>query len=434
MIALKDLDRTIRLTRDLIAIDVSDLEILEQFQSFRILCVADEKNLRSRSGQAALITFVSLVARMGVQVDIVGPNIELIGPQAPLRDYRLTDGLIDLGQDLISGSGVTTGSIYAPDAVVVLGDTRYPVIKGNGWRLIGNAWSGGLAEVGSAGSRWITDWPIGGMTAALLATTETFKSVARRFPLQDNIKRRLLEPISRLTWDFGRGLPVPTKIDCGAIEVISAGAITQALMFVLLRLPGLTVKARVFDDDIAEIHNLNRCMLMRRSDASLIKVDILARYQMAPFEITPIPERFQRSSIAKHGPLGRCILVGVDDIPSRWEAQRAATDWIGIGGTSHFDTITSSHQSRQPCGGCLHPVDDPGGGPIPTVSFVSFWAGLALAVRFIRHKIRLPYQTDQQQLYLSTLRLDGKHSALWRPVATRPDCPVRCELSHTLRY
>lgn len=433
MTAVQVLDRTIRLTRDLITTEVSDSEVVQKFQSFRVLCFADEKNLLSRSGQAALITFVSLIARMGVQVDIAVPNVELIGSQPPLRGYRLRDGLIELGQDLISGSEVTTDSTFAPDAIVALGDSRCPRMTGLGWRLIGNAWSGGTAEPGSGGSRWVADWPIGGMTAAVIAATEIFKSVARRLPLQDNVKGRLLEPISRLIWGFGLDLPSPSGIDCGAIDVISAGAISQAAMFVLSRLPGIKVKARAFDNDLGESHNVNRYMLMRRSDDRLLKVDILASYQKSPFEIIPIPEQFLSSSVARYGPLGPCILVGVDDIPSRWEAQRASNNWIGIGGTSHFDTITSSHEPGQPCGGCLHPADHLGGGPIPTVSFVSFWAGLALAVRFIRHKIGLPYQADQQQLYLSTLRMDGKHSALWRPVATRPDCPVPCELSRTLR-
>src|SRR5581483_6362080 len=193
MIALNDLDRTIRLTRDLINTEVSDLEILEKFQSFRVLCIADRKNLQSRSGQLALITFISLVARMGVQVDLVAPNVELIGPQPPLRHYRLMDGLIDLGQDLISGSGITTASVYLPDAVIVFGDSRYPDVKEGAWRLIGDAWSGSLTRVGLGGSRWISDWPIGGMTAAVLAAAEIFKAVARRLPLQDNIKGRLLE-------------------------------------------------------------------------------------------------------------------------------------------------------------------------------------------------------------------------------------------------
>src|SRR5439155_947563 len=117
-----------------------------------------------------------------------------------------------------------------------------------------------------------------------------------------------------------------------------------------------------------------------------------------------------------------------DDIPSRWIVQATNPEWLGVGGTSHFGVSCSSHMAGQPCAGCLHPRDDPGDGPIPTVSFVSFWAGLSLAARLVRHALGHPYEDSQQHLWLWPLRMDHAEHA-WSRVAIRDDCPVGCPAS-----
>jgi hypothetical protein len=77
----------------------------------------------------------------------------------------------------------------------------------------------------------------------------------------------------------------------------------------------------------------------------------------------------------------------------------------------------------------LHPVDDVDGGAVPTISFVSFWAGLATAVRLLRKCVGQEYGRDRQHLWLTPLRLDQPHAAMWLPVAPTPNCPVRCRAS-----
>jgi hypothetical protein len=78
-------------------------------------------------------------------------------------------------------------------------------------------------------------------------------------------------------------------------------------------------------------------------------------------------------------------------------------------------------------------VDDPGIAPIPTVSFVSFWAGLALVVRLVREVIGQPYGAERQHLWLTPLRMDLRHAAMWSRVPAQRDCPVSCAASHMLR-
>src|SRR5437867_12172050 len=76
MTARDALDRTIRLVRDFVSDEVSDETIVAAFQSFHTAIHADRFNLSTRSGQTALVTLVSLIARMGVQIHLYIPDME----------------------------------------------------------------------------------------------------------------------------------------------------------------------------------------------------------------------------------------------------------------------------------------------------------------------------------------------------------------------
>jgi hypothetical protein len=159
------------------------------------------------------------------------------------------------------------------------------------------------------------------------------------------------------------------------------------------------------------------------------KVSVVAQRCGMKLRLEPVPNRFtDKSAIVRR--LAPRVLVGVDDIPSRWEAQRSAPGWLAVSGTSHFSVSSSAHSPNEACCGCLHPVDDPAGAnPIPTVSFVSFWAGLVMAVRLVREALASPYSRNRQHLWLTPLRMDQPHAGMWSPVALRLDCPVPCPVS-----
>jgi hypothetical protein len=46
------------------------------------------------------------------------------------------------------------------------------------------------------------------------------------------------------------------------------------------------------------------------------------------------------------------VLVGVDDIPTRWDVQLAAPGWVCVAGTSHLFALITAHEQGQPCTGC----------------------------------------------------------------------------------
>ena len=83
---------------------------------------------------------------------------------------------------------------------------------------------------------------------------------------------------------------------------------------------------------------------------------------------------------------------------------------VGVGGAA----VAVVGQRR------LHPVDDPTTAPIPTVAFVSFWAGLLTAAHFLRERSGVLGASElDQQVYVTPLRPE---SPIWAVVPQRRGC------------
>ena len=424
MNALEQLDRTILLCRDYVADATCNDDICRAFQSLRVLCVADDHNLATLSGQTALFTLVSLLGRMGMQVGLEIPQVPMVAPQTPFFGDEVREALIGSSESLITGATVVAESYYCPDLISVLGNSG-TAAKAPLWSLTGDEWSGAL-RLGRGNQQWTAQWPVGGMVAAALAAGEAFKFVMRRLPFRVKEDYIFFQASEHCYFDFGF-VPLPRReFAIDSVDVISAGAISQAALFALARLPDIRMSGRIFDDDVTAASNLNRNMLTLATDVGVPKVMVAEKRCGPNLTLKPIEHRLRTAGSRRWELSGR-VIVGVDDIPSRWAVQRHAPGWVGVSGTSHFSVISSDHRPTEPCCGCLHPVDDSlGANPIPTISFVSFWAGLSLAVRLVREALVNPYSRDRQQLWLTPLRLDQPHAAMWMPVARRSDCPVRC--------
>jgi len=417
------LGRTLLLMRTDLNPGVRDQALLEALVSTRVVIRAGADVSATRSGQAAIVTAATLMARSGHEVWVDAHEAPLAGAQPPLPPGGLLAGLVAVGDDLLPGRairvgappdevdvGVAFGAAEAPPAALRIG------LDADDW------WAGARGR----GLDWSgRDWPMGGMAAGALAAGEAFKSAMRRLRSHardagyfDALYGYVDRPEARLA---PAGTPLVSELP--DFDIVSGGAIANAVLYALYRLPGVTGWGRVIDDDESALSNLNRNALLVRSALGLAKVEDLAARAAPGLAIQPVVERYRGRM-----PLAPTVLVGVDDIPSRWAVQRGCPDWLGVGATEGFNVNVSSHRPHQACVGCLHPVHLAGDGPIPTAAFVSFWAGLLLVARWLRVLAGREAGEEERQLYLSALRPDG-----WQwgamPVAPNQSCPVGCGAS-----
>ena len=413
------LNRTLMLMGSALRTDCS-LEIrLDALVATRVVICADCKSLDTAAGQTALVTASMLMARSGHEVWIDASPVAIIGPQPPLRGTELLESLVELGQDLLPDREIRLGIPSSPIALVVMIGQRS--WKGKACQIVSLNAGDGWASLDSEASPWRGDvQPFGAMAAGALAAAEAFKSAMRRLgayaPSRDHFDEEFAPATScnvTLAPDgplFSGVLP-PT-------DIVSGGAIGNALVFALLRVPAIAGLLGILDDDRNDLTNLNRNAMLRRSQQGASKVESLASQATGSVHLLPRAERYE-TGVA----LSQTVLIGVDHIPSRWAAQATGPGWMGVGATTGFCVQVSEHAVGQACAGCLHPEEGAASGPIPTVAFVSFWAGLLLAVRWLCHLGGLP--DPYQQTYFSPLRPEGWiYGGLG--VAPHPGCPVGC--------
>jgi hypothetical protein len=403
--------------------------IVEGLQTTTVRLCVDQANLQSPAGQTALVTLFGLLAMMGIGIDLDIPEIAIAGQQPPLRGDELRAALLAYGGDLIPGARVGSG-MAEPDLTFVFGDT--PARYGAVFRITGGPWSCQLGRPDIvAPIPWRGSWPFGAVAGAAAAAAEGLRAAlprisaitGQRLPADSSYR---LDPDRGVTLDLT--VPdLPAQPFAISADFISAGAITTAAAYCLARIPGAGGQLRMIDPDRFDLPNLNRYPLARRSDCGRFKTDILSDLSTEQLHIRGERDRFDGSSAGSIGPLHERVLVGVDDIPSRWAVQRAADGWIAVAGTSHFFALVSSHSPGNPCGGCAHPRDEDLAGPIPTISFVSFWAGLIQARALLVEAAGIhPYRAAT---YISPLGLYGPRGLQAVGVAARADCPVGCPAS-----
>jgi hypothetical protein len=395
---------------------------LQALVATRIVIRAAPAALRTFSGQTALVTAATLMARSGHEVWIDAEETMLLAPQPPLRGSELLGGLIDLGRDLLPDCEIRCGAPQdRVDLVVLIGARTW---AGDTSQIIAMNAGDGWATLASEPTPWAGDrHPLGGMVAGAMAAAEAFKSAMRRLrshapsPIHFDADFAPAEPCQIVLAPEGPGY----QGQLPQADLVSGGAIGNAVAYVLLRMPGLEGVLGVLDNDRSDLTNLNRNAMLRRSNAGQLKVDDLADQATGPFRFQARPIRFESGV-----PLASVVLFGVDDIPSRWAAQATGPEWMAVGATAGFSVQVSEHLPGEPCAGCLHPVAATGAGPIPTVAFVSLWAGLLLVARWLR---RLSDAADSTaQTFFSPLRPEGwTYSGLG--VAANPACPVQCAAS-----
>lgn len=415
------LDRTLLLMRDDLRDDVADLQLIDALTRTTVVFSADGSALASHGAQSAFVTAVLLACRSGHRVFVDAPDVPLVGAQPPLPSGRLVTSLLEVGRDLLPGMEIRPGVPAHADVAVSFGSTRALRASQHIFPAASN-WAGAIHAGPKPGLLW-PRWPLGAMAAGCLAAGEVFKYAMRTLRAHAR-DQRLFDRKFAVAVDVAVELATDDTQVCaalGSLELVSVGAISNAAMFALSRIPDVHADLRALDAEALDLTNLNRYALALRSDVDTRKVDILASRAPRGLRVTPVGLRLDERSAEALRPTAERVLVGVDHIPTRWVAQQLGQSWLAIGATSHWDAMVSVHAPGLACARCAHPIDDPGEGPIPTVAFVSFWGGLLLASELLRAASGLPDVRQRQHAYLTALRPE----CVWRgPVAPRPQCPI----------
>jgi len=427
--AVEALARTMLLMRSNLRADVIDALLLDALTSVKVELVADDDNLESPEGQHALVAATLLIARSGAKCFLRTPNVGLKGVQAPLTERHLLDALLDVGQDLIPGQTIESAGPVNADIAVILGDCSYSGSARHVLRMSGDAWEGTIAPTGA---RWTTTGsPFGALAAAGLAAGEPYKFAMRRLrhfaadgPFDEYFRACNQASVALAP----RGTPAPKPV-LGTFDTVSGGAIIQAALYALSRIPVVTADARVIEQDTNDLTNINRYGLLRRSGVGVQKAEYLSSLDLGGLQLEPIPLRYEARNRARTGPLAQNVLVGVDNIESRWAVQEEDPAWLGIGATEDYLAFLTVHTPGMSCVRCVHPAGPATNGAVPTAAFVSHWGGLALAAAFARLRSGVPLSAGEQVTQFACLQL-GSSSAVWKTRGMASgDCPNHCGLA-----
>jgi len=428
------LNRTLLLMRDEFGLEIADSVLLDALTSTRVALIADFANINSHSAQTAFVTTAMLMARSAHQVFLIAPDVMMVAPQPPLLPGMLIEQLVRVGKDMLPGVGFVKGGPKGEaDLAIGFGDT--PINISARWkiRLNADAWTGFIMPENQRLPWRATLWPFGALAAGGLGAGEGFKTAMRKLLPYALSRPNTAARFARTVESSFQLAPAdaPFCRDLGGVDCVSGGAITNSTLYCLARIPAVTAQGRIIEPDTADLTNLNRNMLLLRSncDCQMPKAEGLAQMLGGGLRFQPMLQRYDPDLAARIAPLASTVIVGVDHIPTRWAVQEANPEWLVIGATTHWSAMASFHAEGLGCARCLHNQDHPGDGPIPTTACVSFWAGLLSAAYLARHAAGHAISPKEQQVYLSPFRHEG---VFLSAVAVQEDCPTCRSLARTV--
>jgi hypothetical protein len=394
--------------------------------------LADAESMSDACGQAALIGAFQLITRMGIGIELAVADMPVINMVAPLRRQTLRAALLELGEHLVPETTLRTerGTVAV---TFVFGTT--PCAEEGAIHIYAGDFEGHLSRDRPDTFPSATG-PLGGFAAAgaaaAIALDHALPEIERTTGIARSLRPRP-SPGPPVHIDLRELFPAlersavakrQARAAIGAFDAVSGGAIINAFIATLLQLPNIGGDMRVIESEVTDLSNVNRYLQLRGDEDKRAKIDVLRDSSTTSLRITGVPQRFTKETRERLRPLRERVLVGVDDIPSRWRVQEEWPESLIVGATNDHEAVVTSHHPGDPCVGCAHPDPLPPSGEfIPTISFVSFWAGLLQVCALLAE---LAEEPTARRYTAFPFALGGSH---WYDVAelvTNQRCPVRC--------
>lgn len=418
---------TLLLNREFFADEADERAIADALLATTVRFAADEESLSCRAGQAAVVTAFTLAARLGVGIELVMPNVPVMDLVAPLRVPHLVDSLVELGGDLVPGARVRTYSGEVDETFVFgacTAESPTPV------RVTATDFRADLERRAAVGA-CAGDLPFGGFAAGAAVAAIALEAALPRIESATGLAARTPRPspgppVRIRLQELFPGLADTRALGMGDVDAISGGAITHAVLFCLLRIPGLRAHLRVIEEQDAELSNVNRYALLRASDDGRHKVEQLESLATGDIEIEGVRSLFTKDTREALLPLATHVGVGVDDVEARWWVQEENPNWLAVGATGNHLAQLTTHAPGGPCAACVHVVPLPPQ-TIPTISFVSFWAGLLQACAL------LAGPRDPRNIVVYPFSLGSPSAAAWFALVPDVECRIRCAASRSAR-
>ena len=376
-------------------------------------------------GQLIAECLVNLLSRQVVLVE----QLEIVSTDVPLLIHPIIKGtwhtfanyLVAVGEWSV-GMKVQTGDSYSlqePDQTIVIGNATSQHLSktiaciADGWK----AWVGEPKNVpiGSASS---SPNPVGPLFTAALAAGEIFKRTwgLRRGRYLDNHAYSLWNNSMGSTWEELDAGPELDGLGLPPFVLVGAGAVGNALAYVLTHLENRDMYPVLIDDDIYDKTNLNRCSLAGAENLTQEKTAVLAlRLQeagIASFPFSGDLKRFvndarvgMRTDVAEEIGAGvyRMVVSCVDKGDGRQDIQGLHSQWLLGGSTFDLQAKTNFYggETGAACLGCHNPRENQGE-----------------AMRAIEHQLRA--MSDQER---STYLVEhGLEAALVEEYIAHPQC------------
>jgi hypothetical protein len=408
----------------------------EILRHHRVRLVADHRVAASTAGQELILTTTLLVRRMGMALEVSAPDATLRAVGSPFEGTTLHEALRSVEHELLPGTQFTIGlSEAVVEIEFVLGSSE---ATGSGERSLRVGVVGSRAVVAPLDERLEIEAEarLAALAAAGIVSAQAFRAFAARLPREFGVE------ISK-DFSFAAGCEIdlaailrlePDKLlvpSLGHVDFISAGAITHASLYTLLRLDA-ELRGRVIERKELDPPDLNRYLLALGRHLGLPKVDILASVSRGGLEMTGVEALYDETTREQLGPLAPRVMVGVDHVPSRWLVQSEEPQTLVVGATEGFEALVSFHRPGLSCAGCLHPTQPPDEATrtVPTISFVSFFSGFFQAL--LLAELANGYEPGGQVIRVLPFAYSGpvvEVSAL----AGNHACPVGCRRSRSVR-